>query len=48
MNSLLLDGPSQIDGLMKKTGPFGGKVDCFVAEKDKMVFEVPFDLLKWT
>ena len=46
MNSLLLDGPSKIDGLMKKTGPFGGQVDSFVAVKDKMVFEVLFDLLE--
>ena len=46
MSGLLLDGPTKIDGLMKKTGPFGGKVDCFVAEKEKMAFEVPFDLLE--
>ena len=46
MNSLLLDGPSKIDGLMKKTGPFGGEVDSFVARKEKMAFKVPFDLLE--
>ena len=46
MNGLLLDGPTKIDGLMKKTGPFGGEVDSFVAENEKMAFEVPFDLLE--
>ena len=46
MNSLLLDVSSKIDGLVKKTGPFGDEVDSFVAEKKKMAFEVPFDLLE--
>ena len=46
MNSLLLDGPSKIDGLMKKTGPFWGEVDSFKAKKEKMAFGVPFDLLE--
>ena len=46
MIGLLLDGPSKVDGLMKKPGPFGGKVDSFVAKKEKMAFEMPFDLLE--
>ena len=46
MNGLLLDGLSKVEGLMKKTGPFGTEVDSFVAKKETRAFEVPFDLLE--
>ena len=47
MNSLLLDVSSKIDGLVKKTGPFGDEVDSFVAEKKKK-WRLKFHLTSWS